>query len=130
MKECKVLVIDDNAAILAMLKLMLERNNYQVTIQDNTEELEKLLYTLSPDLLIMDVLLSGVDGRDICTAIRKNKDFASLPIMMISALQDAEKSCLAAGAQYFLGKPFEMAKFNFIVRTAIATKHDSPQVII
>ena len=128
MKECKVLVIDDNAAILAMLKLMLERNNYEVTIQDNTEELEKLLYTLSPDLLIMDVLLSGVDGRDICTEIRKNKDFATLPIVMISALQDAEKSCLAAGAQYFLGKPFEMAIFNLTVKTAIATEHHYQEV--
>lgn len=130
MKEFKVLVIDDNAAILAMLKLMLERNNYQVTIQDNTEELEQLLYSLSPDLLIMDVLLSGVDGRDICAAIRKNAAFLTLPIMMISALQDAERSCLAAGAQYFLGKPFEMANFYLTVKTALTTQHQYQPVIV
>ena len=119
MKEYKVLVIDDNAAILTMLQLMLERNGYIVTVRDNPQNLEDLLYSLSPDLLIMDVLLSGVDGRDICAAVRKNKDFSTLPIIMISALMDAEISCLAAGAQYFLGKPFEMAIFTATVKKAL-----------
>ncbi len=121
MREYKILVIDDNEAILTMLKLILERNEYQVTTKDNTKDLENILYTLSPNLLIMDVLLSGVDGRDICVEIRKNKDFVTLPIIMISALMDAEISCMAAGAQYFLSKPFEMAKFNLIVKTALTT---------
>lgn len=124
MKNLKVLVIDDNEPILSMLKLLLERNNYQVTVKENTEALENLLYTLSPDLLIMDVLLSGVDGRDICIQIRKNKDFNKLPILLISALLDAEESCLTSGAQYFMGKPFEMAKFNTTVKTAITTPYN------
>lgn len=126
MNKFKILVVDDTVPILTMLKLMLERKGYEVTVKDNTNELEQALTELSPDLLVMDVLLSGVDGRDICMDLRKNNAFAAMPIIMISALHDAEPSCLAAGAQYFLSKPFNMVQFHLIITAAIAsTKVDS-----
>jgi two-component system alkaline phosphatase synthesis response regulator PhoP len=54
------------------------------------------------------MLIAGDNGTDVCAAIRKEETAAQLPVMMISALPDARQSCLQAGANEFLSKPFEM----------------------
>ena len=126
--EYNILVIDDTVAILMMLKLILERKGYKVTVREKTDGLEQLVDDLSPDLIIMDVLLSGVDGRDVCTAFRKFKRFDHIPVIMISALDDAEVGCMVAGAQFFLSKPFEMDKFYQTVTAALAFNLDYKKV--
>ena len=119
MVKKKILVIDDTVPILTMLKMMLERKGYEVTTRENTEGLTLLIDELQPALLIMDVLLSGVDGRDVCVDLRKIERFCKLPILMISALHDAGPDCVAAGAQFFLSKPFDLANFYFTVDMAL-----------
>lgn len=122
-KDYNILVIDDTVAILIMLEVMLKRKGYKVTVKESPDNLEQLIDELSVDLIIMDVLLSGVDGRDICANVRNNKRFSPIPIIMISALLDAETSCLASGAQYFLSKPFEIVKFYKTVETALSIEN-------
>jgi len=60
------------------------------------------------DLVLMDKLLSGMDGTDICADIRKTDTLSSMPILMMSALNGASEDCMAAGATGFIAKPFEI----------------------
>lgn len=103
-----ILLIDDNEDVLFMIKVMLEIKGFKVTSKDSPVNIEHFLETAMPDLILMDMLLSGADGREVCKKIKINKTFFSIPVIMISALPDAGESCLDAGANYFLGKPFEM----------------------
>ena len=114
-----ILIIDDNEDILFMLKAMLEMKGFNITPKDSPENIELFIETISPDLILMDMLLSGADGREVCKKIKMNKAIAHIPIIMISALPDADVSCLEAGTDYFLGKPFEMTDLFDTVEKAL-----------
>lgn len=103
-----ILVIDDNADILFMIKVMLEMSGYKITAKDSPDNVEIFIETARPNLILMDMLLSGADGREVCKNFKANQQIAQIPVIMISALPDAAASCIESGADYFLGKPFEM----------------------
>ena len=104
----KILVVDDDPDISMMLKLMLEFKGYTVNTADKAEETHAMLRDNKIDLVIMDMLLSGVNGTDICVAIKENSNTRTVPIMMISAHPNAKEICLEAGADDFISKPFDM----------------------
>jgi len=60
------------------------------------------------DLIIMDMLLSGVNGTDLCVDLKKNPATSRIPVIMISAHPNAKEICLEAGADEFISKPFDM----------------------
>ena len=87
--------------------IMLEFAGYEVTcISDGNELLGK--NEPFADLLLLDIWMSGTDGRDICRHLKQNKSTADLPIVLVSASRDIERSALEAGADDFLAKPFDM----------------------
>ncbi|MES2774881.1 MAG: response regulator [Bacteroidota bacterium] len=103
----RILVIDDDPDIGLMMKMMLVYKGYMVTLLDNAGQVEETLRKNRFDLIFMDMLLSGVNGVDVCTAIKSNTDYAGIPLIMMSAHPDAQKICLLAGANDFISKPFE-----------------------
>jgi DNA-binding response OmpR family regulator len=104
----KVLVIDDNEDILFMLKAMLQLKGYKVFVKATAKNIESYIEELAPDVIVMDMLLSGMDGSEVCKQLKENNTISSIPVVMISALPTAKNICLDAGAAYFVGKPFEM----------------------
>ena len=109
----KILVIDDDPGIGDMLNLILEFNGYEVIVSDKPELTEELILKNKVDLVILDMLISGVNGTDICKRIRisKNETISGMPVLMMSALHDAARKCKEAGANDFIAKPFEMEQF-------------------
>ena len=104
----KVLVIDDNEDILFMLKAMLQLKGYKVFAKETAANIESYIEELAPDVIVMDMLLSGMDGSEVCKQLKANSAISSIPVVMISALPTAKNICLEAGADFFVGKPFEM----------------------
>lgn len=104
----KILVIDDDAAILEVIKIILEENNYSVTTATNGSILKNLNSHRQPDLILLDVLLSGEDGRDIVGSLKSRKATRDIPIVMISAHPSAYEGSLHAGADDFISKPFDI----------------------
>jgi DNA-binding response OmpR family regulator len=104
----RILVLDDDPDIGIMIKIMLEYKGYSVILADRAEKAEEIIKADDISLLIMDMLLSGVNGTDICTELKKNPLTASIPIMMISAHPTAKQICMDAGADDFISKPFDM----------------------
>jgi CheY-like chemotaxis protein len=118
-KGAHVLVIDDNQDILLMLKTMLTIKGYRVSVRENIIELQSSIKELKPDVILMDMLLSGADGREVCKELRKNAAFAHIPIVMISAHSHVQEECIEAGADYFMEKPFDMNNLIKIVEEAL-----------
>lgn len=118
----KVMIIDDNEDIVVMLKAMLLMKGYNVFIKRDIIDLENSVQELIPDLIIMDMLLSGADGRKICKSFKNDARFASIPVLMISAHPNAEEECLNAGADLFLGKPFDVQDFFRAVEKTLLLK--------
>lgn len=68
-----ILVIDDNEDILFMIKTMLEMKGYRISAKDNPDDIESFIEQTRPDVILMDLLLSGFDGREICKKLKENK---------------------------------------------------------
>jgi CheY-like chemotaxis protein len=125
MENSKVLVIDDNEDILFMLKAMLQLKEYKVYTKDTAENVESYIEELMPDVILMDMLLSGIDGREVCKKIKTIDAIAHIPVVMISALPNAKDMCLEAGANYFVGKPFEMVDLYYAVSDALEHRENT-----
>jgi DNA-binding response OmpR family regulator len=106
-KNKKIMIADDDPGIVDAIEMLLEFEGYEVTstvdgstVLDMKDEL--------PDLLLLDIWMSGEDGRDICKKLKQLESTKNIPIIMISASRDVKDSAIAAGADDFLAKPFEM----------------------
>lgn len=101
------MIADDDPGIVDSLSMMLEFEGYEVSSTLNGASLLEMDSNL-PDLLLLDIWMSGVDGRDICKQLKQQPHTSRLPILMISASKDIQRSAIDAGADDFLAKPFEM----------------------
>jgi CheY-like chemotaxis protein len=104
----KIMVVDDEPDILLFLQVILEEEGYTVLISDKGEYLEQLHNGGLPDLILLDVLLSGKDGRDIVRYLKNQDETRHIPVIMFSAHPGAEETARQAGAENFLAKPFDI----------------------
>jgi DNA-binding response OmpR family regulator len=106
-KNKKIMIADDDPGIVDAVEMLLEFEGYEVTSTvDGTTVLE--MKKDLPDLLLLDIWMSGEDGRDICKKFKESELTKNIPVIMISASRDVRESAIAAGANDFLAKPFEM----------------------
>ena len=118
----QILVVDDDSDILDALRFVLEDAGYTVKTCQNGEYAERLSGATSfPKLIILDVLLSGKDGRDICRKLKHDKRTKHIPIVMISAHPAVKKSVYESGANKFIPKPFDISILLNTIMTALAT---------
>lgn len=109
MSKKRILIIDDDEAILYATSLILELQGYLVETHTSSECLDTL--KKYPDLILLDVLLSGEDGRDICKRLKKQVKTKNIPIILFSANTKAtvEKNQKEIMNDGFLEKPFEIS---------------------
>ncbi len=107
-KQKKILVVDDEPDILEFLQIILQEEGYNVTITDKAEYLEKLNGSGLPNLILLDMLLSGKDGREIVKYLKSQEKTRHIPIIMFSAHPSAEERARKAGADDFVSKPFDI----------------------
>jgi DNA-binding response OmpR family regulator len=107
MKKKKIIIVDDDTAILDAIQLMLEDAGYDAESKVDGEIMPEL-YEQKPDLLLLDLWLSGVDGREICKKIKNDTKLKDIPIIIISANKDTKQIAREAGAEDFIEKPFQM----------------------
>ncbi len=120
----KVMIIDDNEDIITMIRTILEMKGYNIFIKMNIGSIENSINELSPDLIIMDMLLSGGDGRMICQSLKKDNRLASIPVLMISAHPNTKEECLNARADMFLEKPFDLQDLFKSVNESLLLKKE------
>lgn len=114
-----ILILDDDPDICMMIKMVLEYHGFDAVDVDSEEKAHSVLSSQPVDLIIMDMLLSGIDGTDVCKRLKKDPAKNGIPILMFSAHPTARETCLAAGADDFIPKPFEMndliSRVNFYI---------------
>lgn len=103
----KILVVDDDPAIVEVLHMMLELAGYDVTTSTNGNILP-LLDSYTPDLILLDIMMSGVSGKEVCKDLKNRNETKEIPVIMISANRDGHLIASEACAEDFLAKPFEM----------------------
>jgi DNA-binding response OmpR family regulator len=108
-KQKKIMIADDDPGIVDAVEMILEFEGYEVTSTVDGTTVLDMKHEL-PDLLLLDIWMSGEDGRDICKKLKSMDITKNIPVIMISASRDIKQSAIDAGADDFLAKPFEMTE--------------------
>ena len=114
----RILVVDDDAKTVELVKLYLNRDGYKVLVAYNGNEALRLAREVRPDLIVLDLMLPGMDGLEVCSALRAESD---VPIIMLTA-KTAEQDRLLGldfGADDYVTKPFSPKELAARVRAVL-----------
>ncbi len=119
--KTKVIIVDDDRETREMLALALDIEGFEVSQVANGLRLISTLHVDKPDLILLDVNMSWIDGFELCKAVRKNEEFANIPVVFISARSDSVdiKRGLDAGAAAYFTKPVEISNLVSRLRQLI-----------
>ncbi len=107
MKQPRILVIDDDLALCEIIRTALELEGIEVDEAHHVVEADKILLERTPDAIVLDIGLPGIDGLFYCARLRENSKTEHLPIVAISGSTNAREQAIAAGATTFVHKPFD-----------------------
>lgn len=105
----RIFVIDDDKDLLTVIKSLLHKRGFDVSTFWNWEVAYKIMKLFKPQLILLDVFLSGIDGLDVCQRLKASPFTKHIPILLWSAYpQIAESAISDYGAADFIAKPFEV----------------------
>jgi DNA-binding response OmpR family regulator len=114
----KIMVVDDDEAIRFLIQKMLEKEGYEVVTASSGEECLHKVMTEKPDLILLDVMMPGLDGFDVCRILKEDEETGAITVAMVtvkSTDEDRLKS-LEGCADWHITKPIEKKKFLEKVR--------------
>jgi DNA-binding response OmpR family regulator len=107
----RIYVIDDDKDLLTVVKSLLNKKGFDVSTFTDWEDANNTMKKLEPQLILLDVFLSGIDGLDVCQKIKASPYTRHIPILLFSAFpRIAESAIHDYGADDFIAKPFEVAE--------------------
>jgi len=115
-----ILVVDDDERLLNVVKLFFEVKGYEVRTANGGEAALAAVEERRPDAVVLDVMMPDVDGLEVCKRLRSDQRFKRLPIIILTAAPEMEKSSIAAGANRFVSKPFDLDDLAKPVRELLA----------
>ncbi len=104
----RILIVDDEEDIQVLLNVNLSREHYAVITADTGEKAIQLAISENPDLILLDLLLPGMDGLEVCKILKRNPQTENIPIIMLTAKTDEADvvTGLELGADDYISKPF------------------------
>ena len=115
----KILIADDDESIRDIFNIILAKAGYDIELKEDANEIFKNNFKI-PDLFLIDKLLSGVDGLDVCRHLKNNPATSNIPIVMVSASPDIGAMAIKAGADDFVEKPFELSYLLKVIERNIS----------
>jgi two-component system alkaline phosphatase synthesis response regulator PhoP len=121
MSNAKILVVDDELNIQELIKFNLKSKGYDVLVAGDGIKALKLAKEEKPDLILLDLMIPGIDGYDVCNEIRKNNSISFIPIIMITAKGEEFDKVhgLELGADDYITKPFSVKELLARVKAVL-----------
>jgi two-component system sensor histidine kinase/response regulator len=131
MNRHTVLIVDDDEKNIKLLKVMLQKENYDLVSAGSGEEALRITADRSPDIILLDIMMPGMDGFEVCRRLKANAETKVVPVLIITALaekQDRVKA-MEAGADDFLNKPIEKTELVVRVKSLLRIKDYHGQLL-
>ena len=125
----EIFVVDDDRDVAQSIELALRRRGFRVTLAHSGVEALKLLRRYRPDLVLLDVLMPGMSGIEVCRRLRADENTANLPIIFLTARgQERDRiEGLRAGADDYLSKPFNLEELILRVKAVLRRAVQEPE---
>lgn len=119
----KILIVDDEPFNVELLEGFLSQN-YDILKAYNGNEALIIVGTNPPDLIILDIMMPGINGYEVCSRIKSDEKTMSIPIVIVTALNErkAKIKAIEAGADDFLNKPIDIIELTARVKSLLKTK--------
>ncbi len=104
----KILVVDDDSELLIILRILLKKQGFDVVVTPKGNDALQKSESFCPQLILLDVFLSGADGRDICNELKQNPKTKNIPVIMFSAHTNFINILNICKADDFIPKPFDI----------------------
>ena len=117
----RILLVDDDADILKINRILLEREDYDVVLATNGEDALKIVKEGGVDLMVLDIVMPGVDGYEVCQRMQEMDVESRLPVLMLTAKADEADKIMGyfVGAADYLTKPYDKNVFMEKVRNLL-----------
>src|SRR6187399_3515480 len=127
--DCRVLLVDDTKANLDILVEGL-KVDHKLSLAMNGETALQAVRRAPPDLVLLDIMMPGMDGYEVCRRLRQMPETADVPIMFLSSLEEVQNKTrgFEAGANDYLTKPFEMLEVKARVKSLLKAKAYNDEV--
>lgn len=108
-EQRKILVCDDDPGVAGVLTVILKEEGFLINILSHGKGIQKRIQEFKPDLILLDVMMPGIDGKEITKILKRERETAKIPIIIFSALQNCAQIAKDIGADDFLPKPFDIS---------------------
>ncbi|MDJ0830630.1 MAG: response regulator [Desulfobacterales bacterium] len=108
----QILIVDDEPNIVVPIQFLMEQQGYNVLIAERGDDALELIYQYKPDLVLLDIMLPGIDGYEVCEIVRLNPDYRNVKMIFLTAKGrqvDIAKG-MAVGADDYITKPYKNAE--------------------
>ena len=127
--NARILVVDDEPQNIRLLQIRLQTDGHTVLAANNGQEALELVHKNAPDLILLDIMMPGMNGFEVCQQIRAEEATQFIPVVMVTALSEQEDriKAIEAGADDFISKPFDSYEVLARVRSLVRIKryHDA-----
>ena len=122
----EILIVDDEPGIVVPVQFLMEQQGYTVMIAERGEDALDLIYQYKPDLVILDIMLPGIDGYEVCEIIRLNPNYRNIKIIFLTAKGREEEIAkgLALGADDYITKLFSNAVLVAKAKEVLESTHE------
>ena len=122
--KARILIVDDQASNVQVVGLILGSLGHEIIPASDGPTALKRVAALVPDLILLDLLMPGMSGRDVCLQLKQNPEWRDIPVIFLSAADDKDLivSALDSGGVDYITKPFNQAELISRVRTQLALK--------
>jgi len=122
----EILIVDDEPSIVVPIQFLMEQQGYSVIVAENGHDALDVIYKYIPDLVLLDIMLPGIDGYEVCEIVRLNPKLRGIKIIFLTAKgREVEiAKGLALGADAYITKPFSNAELVAKVKTVLNNIHE------
>ena len=131
MERHKILIVDDEERNIKLLKAYLIAKQYETAEASNGEEALRMVNDFNPDLVLLDVMMPGIDGFEVCKRLKTDEKTKMIPVIMVTALREKEYriKALEAGVDDFLTKPVDRTELMVRVKSLLRIKSYHDQLV-
>ena len=117
----EILIVDDEPSIVVPVQFLMQQQGYAVLVAEDGHDALDMIYKYQPDLVLLDIMLPGIDGHEVCEIVRLNPKLRDVKIIFLTAKgREVEiAKGLALGADAYITKPFSNAELVAKVKTVL-----------